>query len=215
MALDVALVFGMALAVGETYTGEDEEASEDLCEGEGFGEEDRGHGGGEGALREKAYGGERGGKVAEGVGEEEIAAELGDEAKAENGPDSASVGHAQRDAHCEIHQQQGDSAGDHGQAEKCQRAGGAANFFRDHEVDGEAGGGGERFEIAHADARVVGEVRPEDDNRAGDGHQETKPESTSGTLAKDQPGEKPDENRSVVAEQCGVGGRGLENGGVV
>ena len=52
MVLDVALVFGMALAVGEAYAGEDEEAAEDLCEGEGFGEEDRGHGGGERALRQ-------------------------------------------------------------------------------------------------------------------------------------------------------------------
>ena len=50
MVLDVALVFGMALAVGEAYTGEDEDATEDLCEGEGFSEENRGHGGGEGAL---------------------------------------------------------------------------------------------------------------------------------------------------------------------
>ena len=116
--LNVALVFGVALAVGEAYAGEDEEAAEDLGEAEGFGEEDGGHGGGEGALGEKADGGEGGGKMAEGVGEEEIATELRDEAEAEDSPNGAAVWHVQGDAHGEIHEQECDGAGDHGQAQK-------------------------------------------------------------------------------------------------
>ena len=51
----------MALAVGEGYAGEDEKAAEDLGKAEGFAEEDRGHGSGQRALREKADGRERGG----------------------------------------------------------------------------------------------------------------------------------------------------------
>src|SRR5580692_10231536 len=103
--LDVAFVFGMALAVGETYAGEDEDAAEDLGEAEGFAKKDRGHRRGQGALREKADGSERGGKMAESVSEEKIAAEVRDEAEAEDGPDSAAVWHAQRDSHGEIHEQ--------------------------------------------------------------------------------------------------------------
>lgn len=38
LLLNVALVFGMALAVGEGYAGEDEQAAEDLSEAEGFAE---------------------------------------------------------------------------------------------------------------------------------------------------------------------------------
>ena len=50
MTLNVGLVFGMFLAVRQGYTGEDEEAAENLRQGERFAEQDRGHGRGQGAL---------------------------------------------------------------------------------------------------------------------------------------------------------------------
>src|SRR6266849_1549964 len=93
--LDVALVFRMALAMGEAYAGEDEQSAEDLGEAERFAEEDRGHGGGERALGEQADGSESRGKMAERVREEEIAAKLRDEAEAKDGPDCAAVWDAQ------------------------------------------------------------------------------------------------------------------------
>jgi len=65
--------------VGEADAGQDEKAAEDLGEAERFAEEDCGHGGGQRALGEKTDGRERSGKMAQSVGEEEIAAELGDE----------------------------------------------------------------------------------------------------------------------------------------
>src|SRR5258708_30287093 len=106
----------MALAVGEAYASEDEQAAEDLGEAERFAEEDCGHGGRQRALREEADGRERSGKMAKSVGEEEIAAELGDEAETEDGPDGAAVRDAQRNAHGESNEQGGERAGDHGHA---------------------------------------------------------------------------------------------------
>src|ERR1700719_154759 len=59
------------------------------------------------------------------------------------------------------------------------------------------------------------EVCPENHECAGNGHEETEPESASGTLAEDQPGEQADKNGSVIAEQGGIGGGGLQNRSVV
>jgi hypothetical protein len=95
MLLNVALVFGMALAVREAYASEDEDPAHNLGEAERFREEDRRHRGGKGTLGQKADRRECGRKMAESVGEEEIAAELGDKAETEDSPNGAAVGHAQ------------------------------------------------------------------------------------------------------------------------
>src|ERR1700739_835715 len=120
------------------------------------------------------------------VGEKEIAAELRDEAKTEDGPDSAAMGHAQRYAHREIDQQERERAGNHGHAEKSERAGGVAYFFGDHEVDSKTRGSDERFEITQADTRVVREVGPQNDGRAGNGHHEAEPEGACRALTKNE-----------------------------
>src|ERR1700692_4857685 len=205
----------MALAVSQGYASEDQQSAEDLREAERFPEEKGRHCGGQGTLREKADRSERGGQMAERVGEKEIAAELGDEAEAEDGPDGAAVRHAQGYPHYQIDQQECESAGNHRQAEKRQRAGGAADFFRNHEVDSETRGGSKRLQIADADTRVEREVGPQNDGRAGNGHQEAEPKGARGALTENHPAEEADKDGRVVAQQGGVGGGGLQDSGVV
>ena len=51
IGLNVALVFGVALAVSEANAGENQQATEDLRKAERLAEEDRGHRGSKGTLR--------------------------------------------------------------------------------------------------------------------------------------------------------------------
>jgi len=107
------------------------------------------------------------------------------------------------------------SAGKDCQAQKLQRAGVRANFFRGHQIDREARRSRQRHRVAKSKLGVLGEIRAHDDQRSGYGESQANPERKCRATTENQPRQESYDDGSIVAEQCGVGRAGLQDGGVV
>src|SRR5580704_13472480 len=125
------------------------------------------------------------------------------------------AGDVQRFTQKKTEHEEKDCAGNRREAKEDECACVCAHVFCREEIDGEAGGGGEGHEVAGAEVKVAREIGPDDDERAGEGESESRPECDCGTALESEPGDQADEDGSLVAEESGVAGGRADDGSVV
>lgn len=113
-------------------------------------EEPRSEDCGERALREQRYGCDGRGEMAERVGQRDVAAELRDEAEADERPERTMAGDVERRAQQKSEHEKKNCAGDRREAKEDERAGVRADVFGGEQIHGEARGGDQRHEVAGA-----------------------------------------------------------------
>ena len=146
---------GAHAAIGQRDSCQHQCAADYLRGGQRFGENESREYRGERSLRQQADGCGGGREMAEGVGEREVSAQLRNQAEAEKSGPRTAGRHLQRNAEREIDDQEKQGAGNHGQAQECQSAGGHAHALGGDHVDSEAGRCGEGHGVAPAQSEVA------------------------------------------------------------
>ena len=85
----------------------------------------------------------------------------------------------------------------------------------DHDVAGEADPGRDGEQVTGPERRVAVDVGPDDGDESGEGDGEANPELPFWSCVKEEPTAERDADRRDIGEECGHGGAGVENGGVV
>ena len=118
---------------------------------------------GEWSLGEERYGCDGGREMAQRVRESEVAAELRDEAKADECEELAMIRDVERYAQKKIDHEEEDRSRDRCETQEYERAGVDSNTFGGEKIDGETCRSGQRHEVAGAEVEMTRQVGPDND----------------------------------------------------